>query len=201
MALAIWPFSFHNQRRSGLGREVFMRLAGLFLLSIALAAVASAQDTNFSVGPQYLVTTQSTMFLHPIVTPSLSLEPATPSVSAGREESSAESQPVPSAKGPLPQADLARVYWGDDWVRYVRGESSSASAGESESEIEVTSPQTTPPLPSSFFEVGVIRMTDAKSVIASGYGMTLGEVSAYWKAKHRTPHVYTNADIARLHKS
>jgi hypothetical protein len=198
MALAIWPFSFHNQRRSVLRREVFMRLAGLFLLSIALAAVASAQDTNFSVGPQYLVTTQSTMFLHPIVTPSLSLEPAPPNVSAGAE-ATPESQPVPSAKVPLSQTDLARVYWGDDWVRYVRGESSSASAGESE--IEVTSPQTTPPLPSSFFEVGVIRMTDAKSVIASGYGMTLGEVSAYWKAKHRTPHVYTNADIARLHKS
>ena len=174
-----------------------MRLAGLFLLSIALAAVSSAQDTNFPVGPQYLVTTQSTTFLHPIATPSLSLQPTAPNLSAGTEEAAPEAQPVPSATVPLSQADLARVYWGDDWVRYVRGETPAANA----SEIEVTSPQTTPPLPSSFFEVGVIRMTDAKSVITSGYGLTLGEVSAYWKAKHRTPHVYTNADIARLHKS
>lgn len=168
-----------------------MRLPGVFLFSMVLAAVAFGQDTNFSTGPQYLITTPSAQFLRPIATPTLSLSASSP---VSTSEASVESQTTPA---PQYQPDLSRVYWGDDWVRYVRGESSAAAS----SEIEITSPQTTPPLPSSFLETGVTRVTDAQSVEASGYGVTLGEVSSYWKAKRHTPRVYTNADIARLHRS
>jgi hypothetical protein len=171
-----------------------MRLVGLLFFSITLAAVSRAQDTNFPIGPQYLITNPSAQFLHPIATPSLSLEPAPAYTPA-----TTESQPSvePPSSGSQFQPEVARVLWGDDWVRYVRGASSAAAS----SEIEITSPQTTPPLPSSFLETGVTRVTDAQSLQASGYGLTLGEVSAYWKAKRHTPRVYTNADIARLHRS
>ena len=50
-----------------------MRLASLFCFLIALAGISAAQDTNFPVGPQYLITGDSPMFLHPIATPTLSL--------------------------------------------------------------------------------------------------------------------------------
>jgi hypothetical protein len=169
-----------------------MRLAGLLLLSIFLTAVSSAQDTNFAVGPQYLVTTSSS-FLRPIATPSMSLEPAPANTSAA---TGAEAIPEPQWVGAQMHEDLARVYWGDDWVRSVKGE-----APATVSEIEITSPQTTPPLPASFVEVGVIHITNVQSLHASGYGLTLGEVSSYWKARHHQPRMYTNADIARLHGS
>jgi hypothetical protein len=177
-----------------------MRLAGLFLLSMVFAAVSFAQDTNFASGPQYLVTTSSPLFLRPIATPSLSLNVAPVNTFAATEEEVATESPVVSSSVPAQaQLDLARVYWGDDWVRHVTGQ--NASTNPSESEIEITSPQTTPALPASIVEAGVTRITDEPSLRASGYGLTLGEVSAYWKARRSAPRVYTNADIARLHGS
>ena len=50
-----------------------MRLDRALLPLLALVGFSFAQDTNFSAGPQYLVTTGSPMLLRPIVTPSLSL--------------------------------------------------------------------------------------------------------------------------------
>jgi hypothetical protein len=174
-----------------------MRHAGAFLFLVILVAGLAAQDTNFSVGPQYLVTT-SPLFLHSIATPSVSLEPL-PAGSTWVEEASAQETTPPPPGGPQNDVYLPSVYWGDDWVQHVRGESSVA--GSNVSEIEITSPQNTPPLPESLLNAGVTRITDAQSVLASGFGRTLGEVSAYWKAKHHVPRVYTNADIARLHGS
>jgi hypothetical protein len=175
-----------------------MRLAGAFMFFVVLSGVLAAQDTNFPSGPEYLVTTSSSLFLHPIATPSMSLE-AVPVESTYVEEASAQ-EVTPPPSGGL-QANFYRpgVYWGDAWVQHVTGQ--NAPASETVSEIEITSPQNTPPLPASLVEVGVTRITDAQSILASGYGLTLGEVSAYWKARQRVPRVYTNADIARLHGS
>ena len=55
-----------------------MRLTTLFFVFFALAGIGAAQDTNFSAGPQYLVTGSSPMFLRSIATPSMSLEPSLP---------------------------------------------------------------------------------------------------------------------------
>jgi hypothetical protein len=177
--------------------EVSMRFAGAFLFLVVLVGGLAAQDTNFSSGPQYLVTSSSP-FLHSIATPSMSLDPA-PAASTWVEEASAQETTPPPPGGPQNGSYLPSIYWGDNWVQQVRGVSPVASSNVSE--IEITSPQNAPPLPESFMDGGVTRITDAQSILASGYGRTLGEVSAYWKARHHAPRVYTNADIARLHGS
>jgi hypothetical protein len=42
-------------------------------------------------------------------------------------------------------------------------------------------------------------MTDASSLRERGYGITLGEVAAFWKAhKSQATHVYTESDLQRL---
>jgi hypothetical protein len=48
-----------------------MRLATLSCLLLLLTAVSAAQETNFSVGPQYLMTSGSPLLAQPIATPSL----------------------------------------------------------------------------------------------------------------------------------
>lgn len=174
-----------------------MRLAAAFLFLLVLSGGVAAQDTNFSAGPQYLITGSSTLFLHPIATPSLSLN-AVPAASTHVEQASALEVAPPPPGGPQNDSYLPSVYWRDAWVQHVTG---NPEPIESVSEIEISSPQNTPPLPASLIEVGVTRIVDAQSLSASGYGLTLGEVSSYWKARHQAPRVYTNADIARLHGS
>ena len=73
-ALAIGPLPVHNGGKNQPVPEVCMRLASLAFLSIALAATAAAQETNFSVGPQYLMISGSPSFARPIATPSLSFD-------------------------------------------------------------------------------------------------------------------------------
>jgi len=165
-----------------------MRLTALVGLVLVLAGFCVAQDTNFSTGPQYLMNFGSPQFLQPISTPtlSLSLPPAgTPAVAT---EVTAETVPAPS--GEKIQTDLPRIYWGDK---------NAASTAEGVSEIEVSSAQPST-LPGGFVNAGVVQMVNARDVQARGYGVSLGDVAAYWKArKLRAPRVYTNADVARLH--
>lgn len=173
-----------------------MRLAGIVLFVGVLAGGLAAQDTNFSAGPQYLVTTSSPLFLHPITTPSMSLD-AAPAASEYVEEASTQEVTAPPPGRSRNDLYLPSVLWGEAWVQHVTGENQFPSVEE----LEISAPEATPPLPPSIAEFGVIRMVDAQSLHASGYGMTLGAVSAYWKARHHVPRVYTNADIARLHGS
>ena len=76
-----------------------MRLRFAFLL-VVLTGISFAQDTNFSVGPQYLVTNGSPLLLQPISTPSLSFgsglsDPyASPTELAPSQISSPVSSPV-----------------------------------------------------------------------------------------------------------
>ena len=167
-----------------------MRLSYFVCLLLALSGISTAQDanqdTNFPVGPQYLITTDSPLFLRPIATPSLSFE-AQPSGTGVLfpETLRAESVSAPQVPGP---ANLAEIYWGEP------------SAGENITEIEISSPELPRNLPSSFFDTGVTLLTDDRFLREQGFGSTLAEVAAQWRA-HR-PHasrLYTNRDIERLH--
>jgi hypothetical protein len=161
-----------------------MRLAGLLLLLCAVGA--TAQDTNFATGPQYLIPPDAT-FLRPISTPSLSLGTPLPPLPSEPETS----QPVTNQAyvenpGLEHQADLFPIYYGYPRV----------------STIELTSPEETAPLPESLTNFGYAAVTDAQSLRELGYGIPLGDAASYQKA-HRlhAPRVFTNADIQRLHPS
>ena len=160
-----------------------MRLSSVVLLLLVVAGVCMAQDTNFSSGPQYLITTSDTMFLRPISTPTLSFEPSLPAVLPTESQLGAEVQSSSAPAAIQTHPDLARVYWG----------------GPATSEIEVSSEEPTAPLPASLMNVGVAGMTNAQSLREQGYGVPLGETAAYWKT-HKRPatHVYTNQDVERL---
>src|SRR5579864_9125584 len=57
-----------------------MRCASLFCLLVVLVGVAAAQDSSFSIGPQYLITGSPT-FARPIATPTVSLDTPLPAIS------------------------------------------------------------------------------------------------------------------------
>jgi hypothetical protein len=55
-------------------------------------------------------------------------------------------------------------------------------------------------LPASILDTGVWQLTTAQALRERGYGVTLPEAAAYGKAHTgHASHVYTNADIDRLH--
>lgn len=171
-----------------------MRLATLFCLLLALAGISAAQDTNFPVGPQYLVTGNTPLLLRPIATPTLSLSAPPASLNTAATEASSELS-VPS--GPT-QPDLTRIYRGaPEPTANV-----SENVTENASEIEITSAQPTSSLPASILDTGVTGMTTVQSLRQRGYGVPLGDTAAFWKShKPHVVRVYTNADVQRLHQS
>ncbi len=165
----------------------------LFVLLLTLAGVGSAQDTNFPVGPQYLVTTSSTLFLHSIATPSLSLNASLPGLTGAAEESAPE--PASPFVAP-PKPDLTRIFWGD------RSTAEPVDENPSENIIEISSAKLPRSVPVSILESGVTGMTTAQSLRERGFGASLGESAAFWKAhKPHAPRVYTNADIQQMPRS
>lgn len=171
-----------------------MRPVSLSGVLLFLVASCFAQDTNFPAGPQYLAPPGvSPLFLHSIATPSLDLNapPASPPVF--ENEFPAEQPP---STGPVAATDFARIYW--------TGPTLPANVSEQVSEIEQTSqganqePACT--CPAAFVNVGVWAIVTPQSLRELGYGESLAQDAAYWKA-HKTPasHVYTNAHIQRLH--
>ena len=167
-----------------------MRLAGLFSLLAALAGICAAQDTNFPVGPQYLITNGSPYLLQPIATPTLSFS-APPAAAATVESEISSGEPVVYTPPRVPATALSEIYWGESNI--------AGSAGEHVSEIGLTAKEASA-LPAVVINVGVTGMNDPLSLRESGYRMSLAEAAAFWKT-HKTSvaHVYTNADIARLH--
>ena len=166
-----------------------MRVATLFCLLAAFSGFALAQDTNFSSGPQYLITGNSAMFLRPIATPSLSLStPPSSLISPTPEPASAEaSSPTMQALTPTASPEnLSQIYWG------------SPQTPQPTSEVEISSTEPVNPLPPSFFDTGVTGMTNAETLRERGYGIPLGDVAKYWKSHKRPPRVFTNADVERL---
>jgi hypothetical protein len=168
-----------------------MRLAGscflLFALVITLAGVSGAQDTNFGEGPQYLITNGSTPLLHPIATPSLSLNTAPEDPYLVNPDGSSSTE-LAAAHPDFPNPDLKQIFWGGPEV--------SEKAGE----IEIVSSEVPPNLPASILDDGVTAVADLQSLHDQGYGVTAAEAAAFWKAHAaHAPHVYTNADVERLH--
>ena len=171
-----------------------MRICGLSFLLFALVGVASAQDTNFPVGPQYLITVDSPLFARPIVPPSYSfdLPPAATVVPSDggsttvHEPSDIVIQTPPELQG---QADLLPIYYGVPpipvvVIHYLDDSEQRGSAAS---------------VPSSIAGSVVVEMTDVESLHQRGYGVTLAEAAGYWKShKVRAPRVYTNEDIAHL---
>jgi hypothetical protein len=173
-----------------------MRLVSLLLTLLTLAGVSVAQETNFSSGPQYLITTNSSMFLRPIATPTLSLSAPLGSMSEPAGEATPEpSSPFapPFASAP-PQPDLTQIFWGTP--------ATAQPANENVSEIEITSAPLPRALPANVFDTGVTGMTSFQSLRERGFGVPLGESAAFWKThKPHASRLYTNADIQRLHTS
>ena len=168
-----------------------MRLAGFLLLTVALTAVSFGQDTNFSSGPQYLIT-GSPMFLQSISTPSLSL--------SGASTATQEFNPIEQAtsESPTPQPNLASVYWGMPPAP-VSSSAETSAKSEPSSEIELSSAEPPQPVPPSILDTGVTAFVTARSLEELGYGVSPGEVSSYFKTHRRHGvRTYTNADIANL---
>jgi hypothetical protein len=201
-----------------------MRLKSALALLPVLAGICFAQDTNFTIGPQYLITNGSPLTIRPIATPSLSLGEAHPFVADINMTEQLAGQ-TPSASAPS-DTFLGAVYWGEhkdaeivarrletpsasasdtaSYMNYVTNQMSQASVPPIEtaeapagtSIIEIAGNQLPPNLPASILDVGVTRMADPQLLMAHGYGVPLGDVAVYWKTHKRTaPHVFTNSDI------
>lgn len=193
-----------------------MRLNRTLLPLLALVGFSLAQDTNFSAGPQYLVTTGSPMLLRSIAPPSLSLGEAQPvAVTAATNETTAEPT-APSSASPS-DSFLSSVYWGEhqspeivgrrletpsmapsDTAWYMNSVASqsvsgltpvSAEAAEvssGSSVIQLSGAELHSNLPSSILDVGVTGTGNTQSLLARGYGLPLGDVAAYWKSHKRS---------------
>jgi hypothetical protein len=164
-----------------------MRVAASFWLMLVLVGVCAAQDTNFPIGPQYLITANSTLFLRPIATPSLSFE-TSPVVVPRAAAEGVPASSVVETPPPLPpnHPDLAQIYWGD-------------RAKPKVSEIEISGGTVPQNVPFSLLDVGVTALVDV-STPHKEHGESLADTASFWKAhKGRVSHVYTNSDIQRLH--
>jgi hypothetical protein len=164
-----------------------MRLAGLLCLLLALTGISAAQDTNFLVGPQYLMTSVSPLFAQPIATPSLALEAPLPAIpSLPQIGPAVENGPLIANPELRHQADLFPIYYGSPAT----------------SVVEITSAEPSRELPASILDTGVTGMTTVQSLRQRGYGASVGEAAAFWKAhKSHASRRYTNADVQRLHPS
>jgi hypothetical protein len=171
-------------------RSTSLLITGLML---TLAGLCAAQETNFSTGPQYLMTNGSALFARPIATPSLSLEtqlvqPAEhDAASAPQVEPS--SQPAENESGRPPAVNLFSTYSGIAAVGEV-----AISFHEPETEL-ITSRR----VAASIFDAGVTELLDEQQVRQLGDELTPAEAAVRWRARRAIPsHTYTNDDIDRL---
>jgi hypothetical protein len=169
-----------------------MRMFTLFSWLVVLAGCMAAQDSNFPLGPQYLITSGSPLFLRPIATPSLSLSSSElqPQTSTVQPTSAVEDETFHTVASILDDdrgTYLLSVYYGLPRVSVV--EIASPQPGES---------NTARPHESSL-EVGVVEITSRKALREGGYGVILPEARAHPKSQAPSGRrVYTNADVERL---
>jgi hypothetical protein len=160
------------------------------LLVLLRVGSAFGQDTNFATGPQYLMQ-GSSLLARPISTPSRTLSGPALEVGASNAtaalSSGASNQDVsPPNPDALPAIDLFPIYYGTTRPSVV--------------EISFSSGQSSEPLPASILDSGVGQIADAQTLRERGYGVTIAEAAAFSKERIRhANHVYTNADIERLH--
>lgn len=162
-----------------------MRLGAVLFSVLMLAGMCFAQDTNFPVGPQYLITSSSSpLFLRPIATPSLSFQSSLAPVPAIETQPGTETQPSAAPPAIQTPPDLSRIYWG----------------GETPVVIEMTGGEPMPALPASLLNLGVTGVAGAQGLRERGIGVTAAEAASFWKThKTHATRVYTNSDIERLH--
>lgn len=172
--------------------RIFGSLRCSFCFLMALAACSSAQDTNFPVGPQYLVTPGvSPLFLQPVATPSLSFDSGLPQpspvtdVTAKADEETVEV--VSSVLEAQRQTSFPSIYYGVPRASVVQIALGEAAPAESA------------PLPASILEAGVVEVITAQGLRERGYSLTLAEAAARWKSHTgRARRVFTNDDLERL---
>ena len=158
-----------------------MRFLGPVVLLLSLVGFVSAQDTNFSQGPQYLIPNNAA-FLRPIATPTYNLDtPLPPIPELPQVGEPVENQPyIPDPiyqNGP----DLYSIYYGYPLPSLVI----------------LVSEEGTPLIPASLTEEGSGGFIDSQSLVQSA--AALGEAASYWKAhRQATVRMYTNADIRPL---
>jgi hypothetical protein len=160
------------------------------LLVLSAVGMSLGQDTNFGTGPQYLMNYGSPLFARSISTPSLSL--TGPALEAGASNATenlvAGADDHTTSRQFEPPADLFPIYYGALPASVV--------------EISFPSEPSSNQLPPGILDTGVWQITTAQGLRERGYGVTMGEAAAHSKAHSRqATHIYTDADIARLHKN
>jgi hypothetical protein len=166
------------------------------LLVLSTQGIAFSQDTNFATGPQYLMNYGSPLLAHSISTPSMSLDGPPPEVGASDatgvlSAGAANENVAPPTPDALPKIDLFPIYYG------------GPPAGEN-GEISFSYPSEPTSLsaeiPPSISDSGVWQIMTAQELRQRGYGITLAEAAVVVKTQtRRASHIYTNADVARLH--
>lgn len=154
-------------------------LPSLFLLLSGIVAAQQTQ-TNFPVGPQYLVTEPNGSILQPLETPSTS--PSQPMGLVSPQTGESLSPYVPGVPG---AANLGAIYW-----------------GQPNSVVDVVEPPSSNPLPPGYFNTGVQGIATDQLLRSEGYGMTLVQAAHFWRNhKLHATHVYTNDDLKHLPNS
>lgn len=161
-----------------------MRLACVIALIFTFGGIAAAQqpETNFPVGPQYLITQPYPTILQPIATPSY--EPSEPSgvVSPQTGEAGPVTITIP--------AYLPSVYWGYTPPGAVEVPTQPVQAASAPASNN---------LPSGYVDVGVSTFATPNWLNGHDYGMSVAQAAQYWKAKRlHAARVYTNKDIERM---
>jgi hypothetical protein len=150
-----------------------------FLLAFGGLAVAQQPETNFAVGPQYLITQPYPTILQPIATPTDEPWQPTGVVSPQTGEAGPVMITVP--------AYLPSIYWG------------YPPPGEVEVVPEPEPEQVPNNLPPGYIDTGVSAVATPTWLKDHDYGMSLAQVARYWRAQHlHATHVYTNKDIDQL---
>jgi hypothetical protein len=149
-------------------------------------------ETHFNSGPQYLIPSGSPEFLHPISPPSLSFpsgltqSPTLVTTVSEPKADEAISDMVSAVLDEQARTVLYSMYYGYPQPNVV--EIAFRTAAEREAAP-----------PSSIAESGIVELTSAQALRDRGYGVTLAEAAARWKAHTvRARRVYTNDDIERL---
>lgn len=160
---------------------------------ILLCAGASAQDTHFKNGPQYLLPSYEVgTWGQPISTPTMELNGTNPTLEVGA--SNATNGNIAGAENSTlnmaPRATMVNyysLYYGYAPVMSV----SSASNVSNETEEMAPAMQG--------FRTGIGRIGTAQQLRYFGYGLPLGDAAREAKAhRQAAKRVYTNDDIQRL---
>jgi hypothetical protein len=150
-------------------------------LALTVLVAAQSRQTDFPVGPQYLVTTPSTLFLQPIATPSASAAQMLGMMSP----QTGQAEPITINGEP---ANLPSIYWG--WT----------SPGQT-AVWTVFSPAMSSGLPADFIDLGVGAIVTDEWLQEFQRNNNVAEASRYWKTHtNRAARLYTNADIDRLRR-